>query len=99
MSSRLTDRVDVYALGGIIYYLLTGKHPYSSKNDRGAALSVARGIKPELPSKMSSNSDPAIKFLKRTMEKCLIYDARKRPAARTIADSLKKELKHLRTKE
>jgi serine/threonine-protein kinase len=72
-----TARSDVYALGLVMYELLTGRRAYESRDlDRLRQLQ-AEGP-PPAPSSLVSDTDP---IMERVVMSCLAYDPRERPGS------------------
>lgn len=89
----LTYKIDVYAFGGLLFYLLTGSMPYNKIHDNKVALSVAKGILPQLPTNIINNKDPMITKLKDIMLECHRYDPNLRPNIVSIQTELSTLLK------
>ena len=83
----LSEKVDVFALGGIIFFIMTGHHPFKSEglSQTEKFKRVAKGIKPQLPRKVEHSTDPAIGALKEAFRKCQSFSPRSRPSARDVA--------------
>jgi len=89
----LNEKVDVYALGSVIYDLLTGHSPRGKMKEElkaGVREKVLRGEPPTLPNYFEKSSDPAIKAMKNAMRKCWEKDPAKRASAKDIANDLMK---------
>ena len=97
----LTEKVDVYSLGNILWSLLTGTSPWKKNNKMMDELRprVARGEMPTLPSKFANSTDLSIVAIKNAMYKCLEIDPEKRASAGEIAHDLKVALKEVKRRE
>ncbi|MFQ5600732.1 MAG: protein kinase [Candidatus Krumholzibacteriia bacterium] len=81
---EVTTQSDIYALGLVLYEMLTGKRPY--KADTLAELSERRSQAPASPSSLVEGIDPA---LERAILRCLETDPARRPqSAIAVAASL-----------
>lgn len=86
----LWEKVDVFALGAVIFFIMTGHHPYNSEGISRTEKfkAVAKGIKPKLPRKVKRSKDPAIVALRKAFEACQTFLPNKRPSARDVANEL-----------
>lgn len=96
----LTEKVDVYSLGNILWDLLTTHAPWGKmKKERQDEVrpKVAKGELPKLPPPYDKLSleDPALKAIKVAMYKCLRLDPQDRPTAGEIAEELAEALESL----
>jgi CHASE1-domain containing sensor protein len=87
-SSRSGPRADVYALGCVAYYLLTGKEPFAAKTDAGIATLHLTQMPPPLVGKGLGDITPA---LERIIMRCLA----KTPDERYTAAQLMRALSEL----
>lgn len=100
----LTEKVDVYSLGNILWSLLTNTSPWVKDKKVMDELRprVARGEMPNLPSKIANSTDPTTVAIKNAMFKCLRINPEERASAGEVAHDLKmalKEVKRLETEE
>ncbi|KAL7438854.1 hypothetical protein ACHAXM_006439 [Skeletonema potamos] len=96
----LTEKVDVYSLGNILYELLTTHSPWGKmmkERQDEVRPKVARGELPKLPPPYDTLTlkDPALKALKDAMYKCLRLNPEDRPSAGEIAEELAEALGNL----
>lgn len=72
-----SQAADIYALGVLFYYALTGRHPYM-----GDTNAVLRGhLKGELPPLQRSGGPPVTPEIEAVVRRCLAVDPSERPAS------------------
>ncbi|KAG8639273.1 serine/threonine-protein kinase EDR1-like isoform X4 [Manihot esculenta] len=82
-SNMVTEKVDVYSFGIVMWELLTGEEPYANLRSEEIIAGIIKGnLRPEIP----SWCDPAWKSL---MERCWSSDPESRPAFSEIAKELR----------
>jgi serine/threonine-protein kinase len=96
----ITTAADVYALGVILYELLTGERPYRLKRDsRGALEEAILRVEPVKPSQAASGSDPnasrRLRALRGDLDTIVLKALKKVPAERyATADALARDIQH-----
>lgn len=82
--SEVSDRADVYAVGVMLFLMLTGRHPFESTTPRGALVNClvleppdARTIAPDVPAAMAD-----------LVRRCLAKDPAGRPPAAELGQAL-----------
>ena len=84
-----TTAVDVWALGSIIYHILTGKKVWKSQfRKRDAEKAMIRGELPVIEDTISNSSDPVDQALLKAFYMCYTHDPQKRPSAKEVATFL-----------
>lgn len=103
----LDEKVDVYALGNILFRFATGKGPwreYASSPDASltpeqkeeiAYLKSVKGATPRIPQETLESTDPYIKVILEAMNMCYKYKPNERPSARGVARFLQLSLENL----
>eukprot|EP00541_Cyclophora_tenuis_P019344 CAMPEP_0116571242 /NCGR_PEP_ID=MMETSP0397-20121206/17442_1 /TAXON_ID=216820 /ORGANISM="Cyclophora tenuis, Strain ECT3854" /LENGTH=182 /DNA_ID=CAMNT_0004099299 /DNA_START=157 /DNA_END=705 /DNA_ORIENTATION=+ len=90
-TNLLTEKVDVYSLGNLLYHIMTTRSPHGKmKRERMEEVRpmVARGDVPVLSDYFSKHEDPAIAAIRDAMYQCYEKDPLKRPTSRQVADGL-----------
>jgi len=99
-----TEKVEVYHLGAFFFFLLTdGGWPYQFEvSQRGnffklqasaAKEAILKGQLPALPPDVQASNNAATKALVQAMKWTYTFEAKKRPAARAVAEFLDRKLK------
>ena len=99
---KIDDKVDVYALGNILFYTLTTHSPQGKmKKERMEMVraQVAAGVTPVLPPPYSNSTHPAAVAIRQVMKMCYEKDPSKRATAQQVADFLMEALISLEGKE
>jgi len=94
----LTEKVDIYALGNILFNILTTHSPrgkMTSDLQDGVRPKVARGELPVLPAEFEKTKDPALVAIREAMYKCLKAQPEDRPTAGEIAEELNRAIDNL----
>lgn len=82
----LTEKSDIYHLGGMLFYILTEKRPYSFNDPieldkSGQPLLADEWIMPALPEDVRKSRDPLIVALKKAVKACYQYKKEDRASA------------------
>jgi len=102
-NSEITEKVDIYALGNLLFRFATGKAPWRemADNSRDAKLTQEqkahivqlkmKGKTPKIPEEVLKlkSKDPYINLLLKAMEMCYRFNPKERPTAREVVDFLK----------
>lgn len=95
----LTEKIDVYSLGNLIYYMLTGHSP------RGQTVksrlpevreAVLKGEPPKIDAYYLDATDPALVAMRRAVRRCFQKNPEDRWPARDIADELLEALHEIK---
>jgi len=87
----LTEAVDVYALGNLLFHILTTHSPRGKMKDyrmESVRQEVMKGDSPQLPKEFASSKDPAIIAIRRAMKMCFAKNPSDRATAREVSDAL-----------
>jgi serine/threonine-protein kinase len=83
--AALTDRVDVYAAGILLFTLLTGQHPFEGDTSRDVLAHQLLTTPPDV-----SSIDPQVpRSLARLVALCLEKDPTRRPSASVLGAQLR----------
>ena len=95
------EKVDIYSLGNILYYILTGSGPRGAQTKERfdkVRKNVGNGEPPNIPSKYKDSTNPIIKAFIVAIEHCYIVDPKERSSARDIASELHRALSQIEKK-
>lgn len=85
-TGRSEPRIDIWALGAIAYYLLTGNHPYGKEIT--AVVGILSGAPPKAPERhiMGGATHRVAADLWATIQRCMQSDPAQRPTANELVD-------------
>jgi len=82
------EKSDVFSLGYVLYYLLTGDQQWHSDSSDDAAKWALHGVRPEIPDSLLESKHPFDVAAIKAIKACLRHDPKDRPTAREVADFL-----------
>lgn len=88
----LTEKVDVYRMGIIMYEILTRVTAFDGYSLTEAKELILRGAHPPLPEQLIGMTDAFDRALLDAMQMCLVFDPNERPNARFVAEFLESKL-------
>jgi len=92
-----TEKVDVYSLGNVLYWLLTGKEPWHDYQTRHVYQLVKMGQRPKIPDQIYNSTGVFERYMIQAIEKAWIHDFQERPGALEVANTIKEGLDILST--
>jgi hypothetical protein len=92
LNADRNEMSDTYAVGNVIYTLLTDETPFEDYEQEEAQEFVERGRKPELSDDVLRSDDPVDQALIEAMRMCFVYDWKDRYSSIEIRDYLVGEL-------
>lgn len=104
---QLDEKVDVYALGNLLFRFATGKAPWREfatstlasftreQKKQIAYLKSVKGAIPNIPKEVKELDDPYIKVILETMKMCYRYHPKERPTAHGVARFMQMSLEEL----
>ncbi|KAL9181647.1 hypothetical protein ACHAXT_010452 [Thalassiosira profunda] len=87
-----TSAINVYALGSILYEILTGREVWYDTDTKKAQRYIRKGDLPEIPEEIVKSKDPVDVALKQAIDMCYVFDPKKRAKAAEVAQHLQKAL-------
>lgn len=93
---RQTEKVDIYSLGNIFFYLLTGKDLfYDETNPKTKTIKkkIMNGERSQIPTKYTNSTDPYEQTLVKAIQRSWIHDPRERATARELQTLFVNQLK------
>jgi len=84
-----TEKVDVYSLGNVLYFLLAGIDPWKNVSLKDVYRFVKAGQRPKIPGHMRNSTGVYERCMIRAMENAWIHSPEKRPSALQVANIIK----------
>jgi serine/threonine protein kinase len=100
-NNSLSEKVDVYALGNLLFHILTTRSPrgkMKAERMQETRELVLRGEAPITPEPFDKNNDSVTKVFRKAMKMCFEVDPAKRASARQVANMLMTTLKEAKAK-
>ena len=86
------NKADVWSLGDMMYNVLTNRWMFEGISTSEAKAKMLAGQWPSFPRKFANSTDPSEQAMIKAIQMAWTYDPNDRPAARKIADYLKKHM-------
>jgi serine/threonine protein kinase len=90
-----TEKVDVYSMGNVLYFLLTQEDPWEGYKNKHVYELVKRGQRPKIPIQIYNSSGVFEQYMIKAMEMAWTHSYRQRPGALEISKVLKEGLDKL----
>lgn len=88
MDDYLTEAIDVFSLGNVLYALLTGTRVWLNYSKEDRIYNIVEGITQHIPD--SYNNTPSSRLLVEAIQKCWTYDVEERPSIFWLVEFLTK---------
>lgn len=93
MGQYLTEKIDVYSMGNVLYAIVASYLPYTFPRvytEEEFSQMIINGTTPQLPDRIARSQHPVNRAIVRVMEKCFAFNPSHRPSAREIALELQR---------
>eukprot|EP00980_Cylindrotheca_fusiformis_P000587 scaffold154_cov129-Cylindrotheca_fusiformis.AAC.4 len=93
-----TEKVDVYSLGNVLYFLLTRTYPWNGYPAKEVYDAVMKGDRPGIPEVIQQSDHPFDRFMIQAIKMCYTHKKEERPGAFDVAAKLKEGIEQLTNK-
>jgi serine/threonine protein kinase len=84
-----TEKVDVYSLGNVLFFLLTGENPWKPLPLKEIYEKVMNGDRPPIPQEMRDSNEIFDRYMIQAMQMAWTHERTQRPGAFEVAQKLK----------
>jgi len=91
----LTEKIDVFALGSILLYILTGREPFHGERRSASVEWLQENISPPLSVQYRNASEPSLLAIVEAIDACHEPEASKRISAKQVSSMLRKRFDEL----
>jgi len=90
-----TSAIDVWALGSILYEILTGREVWHDTKTKEAQKYIRKGKLPTIADKYMNSEHPVDVALREAISMCFIFDPKERAKAEDVASFLREKLSEM----
>lgn len=91
-----SEKVDVYSLGNVLYFMLTRQHPWFDNSAKEVYDRVQKGKRPKIPDEIRESTHPFDEYMIKAIEMCYTHNQFERPGAAEVAAKLKEGIHKLK---
>ncbi|CAJ1942806.1 unnamed protein product [Cylindrotheca closterium] len=91
-----SEKVDVYSLGNVLYFMLTREYPWNDYPSKEVYEKVKKGKRPKISDEILASTHPFDEYMIKAIEMCYTQDQFKRPGAAEVAAKLQEGIDKLK---
>lgn len=99
--TALSEKLDIYSGGNILYEIITGKHIWDDERNKNTRAAIQRGERPQVNDAIRNATGTVDAELMLLLDRVYEHDPNKRPSAKEVVDQLEnmldREMKRKRT--
>ena len=92
-----TEKIDVFSLGNVLYFLLTGKEPFQDEmsTPEDAIEFIKNGGRVSISEEIHSSTHPFDTTMLTALNMCFVYNPMERATAREVANLFRQAIEEL----
>lgn len=91
-----TEKVDVYSLGNVLYFMLTRTYPWNDYSSKEVYEAVRKGERPVIPNEIQESDHPFDRYMIKAIQMCYTHETNERPGAFEVAAKLQEGIDRLK---